>query len=212
MRQESATGPDGCCLQDHADDTGRGGSASITQICAGAELLFARWAAPEPTSQTCAAECFRSRAEVLFARLHSRRLRSRSFCCWRLRSAACGVLLAVLLPVTGMAGAPLPRTVAAHLAIFRIGGDLLSVVVGAALSLTLGSAADCLAWLELRWLENLLAVATAPFTHTGVVASGYRRFRNCCRVRTASPPVAQPQNRRNCGRFSPAMTFRTSHS
>jgi hypothetical protein len=61
--------------------------------------------------------------------------------------------------------------------------------------------------LELRWLENLLVVATTPFTHTGVVASGSRRFRSCCRVRTASPPTAQPQNRPNCGRFSPAMTI-----
>ena len=66
---ESAARPEGCCLQDGAGRAMRGGSASITQICAGAELLFARWAAPEPTSQTCAAECFRSRAEVLFARL-----------------------------------------------------------------------------------------------------------------------------------------------
>ena len=33
-----------------------------------------------------------------------------------------------------------------------------------------------------------------------------RRFRNCCRVRTASPPVAQPQNRPECGRFSLATT------
>jgi hypothetical protein len=31
-------------------------------------------------------------------------------------------------------------------------------------------------------------------------------FRNCCRVHTASPPMAQLQNRRNCGRPSPAIT------
>ena len=80
------------------------------------------------------------------------------------------MILPVLLPVTGMAGAPLLTAVPAHLAIFRIGGDLLPVVVGAALSLTLASTADGLAWLKLRWLENLLAIATAPFTHTGVVA------------------------------------------
>src|SRR5205823_4791290 len=123
-----------------------------------------------------------------------------------------GVLLAVLFPITGMAGAPFTRTIPAHLAVLRIGGDLLSVVIGAALSLASGSAADRLAGLELRWLENLLAVTTAPFTHTGVVASGSQRFRNCCRVRTASPPMAQPQNRRICGRFSPAMTCSSAPS
>ena len=56
-----------------------------------------------------------------------------------------GALLTVLFPVTGMAGSPFARTVAAHLPVFRIGRDLLSVVDGASLSLTLGSAADCLA-------------------------------------------------------------------
>jgi hypothetical protein len=40
----------------------------------------------------------------------------------------------------------------------------------------------------------------------GRCRTGCRRFRNCCRVCTASPPVAQLQNRRKCGRFSPAMT------
>jgi hypothetical protein len=101
-----------------------------------------------------------------------------------------GALLAVLFPVTGMACAPFTRTVPAHFAVFRIGGDLLSVVIGAALSLAPGFAADCLSRLELRWLENLLAVTTTPFTHRGVVASRCRRFRNSCRVSTASPPMA----------------------
>lgn len=40
----------------------------------------------------------------------------------------------------------------------------------------------------------------------GVFASGYGRFGNCCRVRTTPPPVAQPQNRPECGRFSLATT------
>jgi hypothetical protein len=86
------------------------------------------------------------------------------------------VIFAVLLPVAGMAGAPLSKTVPAHLAIFRIGGDLFPVVFGAALSLTLDPTADGLAWLELRWLEKLLAIATAPFTHKGVVASARQRI------------------------------------
>jgi hypothetical protein len=38
-------------------------------------------------------------------------------------------------------------------------------------------------------------------------ASEYQKeFRISYRVRTASPPMAHPQNRRPCGRFSPALT------
>jgi len=87
---KAASKPEGCCLQD--EDAGFRGeaSASITNTCAGAELLFARNSAPAPTSQTAAAECFRSRAEVLFARLCRCCLRSRSFCCWRFRSTVLG--------------------------------------------------------------------------------------------------------------------------
>jgi len=39
--------------------------------------------------------------------------------------------------------------------------------------------------------------------------TGQVTFRICCRVPTASPPMAQLQNRRSCGRFSPAITIRT---
>jgi hypothetical protein len=100
LRQQSVGGsayaaglaatPAGCCLQDGGRGVRRDGSASITQTCAGSELLFARSAAPGPTSQTCAAECFRSRAELLFARSYRRRFRSRSCCCRRFRSAVAG--------------------------------------------------------------------------------------------------------------------------
>ncbi len=149
-------------------------------------------------SQTCAAEYFKSRAEVLFARLHSFRFRSRSFCCCRFRSTPGGILLSVLLPVLRIAGAPFSRTVAAPFAVFGIGGDLFFVVVGAPLLLAPGFAADDMAGLKLRRLENLLTVAATPFTHIkGVVSpredSGLPAavFRNCCRVPTASPPMAQ---------------------
>src|SRR5580700_142958 len=47
-------------------------------------------------------------------------------------------------------GRAIARTVAAHLSIFPVGGDLLSVVVGAPLSLAPGPAADRLAGLEFR--------------------------------------------------------------
>src|SRR5690349_19636012 len=49
--------------------------------------------------------------------------------------------------------------------------------------------------LILRWLKDHVTVAATPFDHTGVVApaaDGFsareERFRNCCRVRTASWP------------------------
>ena len=44
------------------------------------------------------------------------------------------------------------------------------VIIGATTALAVGFAADGLAPLELRWLEDLLAVATTPFTHKGVVS------------------------------------------
>ena len=69
-----------------------------------------------------------------------------------------GVFLAVPLPVIRMAGPPLSRAIAADLAVFRIGGDLLPVIFGAALTLADGFAADRLAGLKLRRLKVLLAV------------------------------------------------------
>ena len=78
------------------------------------------------------------------------------------------VFLSVLLPVARIVGAPFSRTVATPLAVFGIGADLSPVIVGAALSLALDFAADGLAGLEPRWLEELFAVKTTPFTHKGV--------------------------------------------
>ena len=104
------------------------------------------------------------------------------------------IFLPVLLPVIGIAGAPFPRTVAADLAVFGIGGlghlaiqyakhmglqvcavDIddgkLALIIGATTSLAVGFAADGLTALELRRLEDLLAVEATPFTHMGVVSS-----------------------------------------
>jgi hypothetical protein len=78
--------------------------------------------------------------------------------------------LPVLLPVIGIARPPFSRTVPADFPVFGIGGDFVPVILSAALSLALGSAADGLEALKLRWLENLLAVAATPFTHRVVVA------------------------------------------
>jgi hypothetical protein len=155
-----------CCLQDGCGGSGWGGSASITQTCAGAELLFARCVVPEPMSQTCAAEYLRSRTEMLFARLQSLRFWSRSFCRWRLFNGS-GILLAILLPVAGIDGAPFPGTVAAAFAVLGVGSKFAPVIVRTSLSLALGSAAKGLAGLKLRWLEELLAAKTTPSRHNG---------------------------------------------
>ena len=125
------------------------------------------------------------------------------------------VFLPVLLPVIGIARAPFSGTVPADFAVLGIGGDFGAMIIGATTALAVGSAANDLATLELRRLEDLLAVEATPFTHmNGVVSSSQARldqeeFRNCCKVLTASPPMAQRENRRNCGRFSPALTALT---
>jgi len=123
------------------------------------------------------------------------------------------IFLPVLLPVLGVAGAPFPRTVAAPFAIFGIGDELFLVLISTPFPLASGFAADGLAGLELRWREELLTVAATPLTHNGGCLIGEKsaspnlpEFRNCCKVSTASPPMAQLQNRRNCCRFSPATT------
>ena len=87
---EAAWIPGRCCLQDSEAGGLRGGSASRIQTCVGTELLFARFRRPAPRSQTSAAECFRSKAELLLARSRRRCFWSRTCCCWRLRSTAAG--------------------------------------------------------------------------------------------------------------------------
>ena len=152
-------------MQDGSAGTGRGGSVLMTKTCAGAELLFARCATSAPMSQTFAAEYFKSKAEVLFARLHSFRFRSRSFCCRRLCSNGGWVLQTVLFPVIGVVGAPLARAVAAPFAVLGIGGDLFLVVVRTPPPLAIRFIPNRLARLELRWLVQLPAVAATPLTH-----------------------------------------------
>ena len=188
-------------------------------------LLFARWRHGEPggaevlrlprlapelscclqdrprrgrRAKPAAAECFRSRAEVLFARLQQALLPVAELLLLAVSVGGGGILLPILLPVIGIAGAPFSGTVPADLAVFGIGGDFGAVIIGAATALAVGSAADGLAGLELRRLEDLLAVEATPFTHMNGVVSSRRHdwplaaaeFRNCCRVATASPPMA----------------------
>ena len=100
-----------------------------------AKLLFARSSAAGPNNQTPAAECFRSRAELLFARSAS--------CCRQVPLPLLGTVPldgrglggAILPPVAGVIAAPLPSAVAANLAIFRVQGELLLAVLAAALLL-----------------------------------------------------------------------------
>jgi hypothetical protein len=66
--------------------------------------------------------------------------------------------------------AALTRESGVQVATDRIGSDFVPVIISAAFSLALVSAADCLAGLELRWLVDPLAVAAMPFTHKGVVS------------------------------------------
>jgi hypothetical protein len=82
-----------------------------------------------------------------------------------------GMFHAVTRPVIRMAGTPFSGAIAANIAILRIGGNLLSVVLGSAFRLACQFAADYLARLKLRKLKGLLAIAAAPFRHTAVVAS-----------------------------------------
>jgi len=83
-----------------------------------------------------------------------------------------GILLPILLPVIGIAGAPFSGTIAADLPVFGIGGEFGAMIIGATTALAVGFAADGLAALELRRLEDLLAVEATPFTHmNGVVSS-----------------------------------------
>ncbi len=88
--------------------------------------------------------------------------------------SVCGgeIFLAVLLPVIGIAGAPFSGAVPADFAVLGIDGNFGAVKIGATTALAVNSAADSLAALELRRLEDLLAVEATPFTHmNGVVSS-----------------------------------------
>ena len=106
------------------------------------------------------------------------------------------MLFAVLLPIVWVAAAPLARAVLADLPVFFIDCQLLPPVFNPSLLLACFFAAYRLEWLILRWLKDLLAVAATPFIHTGryrtsqlFTGSIGHRFRICCKVPTASPPM-----------------------
>ena len=72
-----------------------------------------------------------------------------------------GILLTVLFLVMRMFVPPLLLAIANHLAILRIYFELPSVIVSAAPTLALRSAADGLLWTVRRTLKSALAVDTA---------------------------------------------------
>jgi len=76
-------------------------------------------------------------------------------------------LLTVPPPVIGVAGAPFLRAVPAYLVVFRVGIDLLAVILGATAALAGRFRAHRLPRLILRWQEASLTVAASPFDHTG---------------------------------------------
>ena len=76
-----------------------------------------------------------------------------------------GVFGPVALPVIRMARPPLLLAIAADVAAFGIGGDLLPVVVGAAPTLANRFTADRLKRLKLGRSKRLLTIAAAPFPH-----------------------------------------------
>jgi hypothetical protein len=113
-----------------------------------------------------------------------------------------GIVLEQLRPVIRMFRAPLLRALQTHLSIHRIGGDLPPMVIVTTPSLADWIAAGGLSRLELGWLKRTLAIAANPFSHEPVLAChGIRlpdsswhpaaKFRNSCRVCTASSPLGR---------------------
>ena len=107
-----------------------------------------------------------------------------------------GVLPAILSPILGIPGAPLLSAVRAGLPVFRVRGKFLPSIIGAAAPLAIRLTASRLTRLKLRWQEASLTVTASPFHHTGGCRTEAGRFscaeefRSCCRVDTASPPMA----------------------
>lgn len=87
-----------------------------------------------------------------------------------------GGLLAIPPPIIGVPGTPFLRAVQAYLAIFRVRGDLLAMIIGAAAPLAAGVAAYRLPRLIFRWLEGSLTVGASPLDHTGGCRTGARSF------------------------------------
>ena len=75
------------------------------------------------------------------------------------------MILAISLPIVRVRLAPLPRTLQADLLIHRIGSNLLTMIIGAALALACRLAANPLLWMIRVRLKNLLTVGAAVIPH-----------------------------------------------
>jgi hypothetical protein len=75
------------------------------------------------------------------------------------------VVLAIFFPIVRVRLAPLPRTLQADLLIHRIGSDLLPMIIGAALALACGAAANSLLWMIRISLKGLLTVTATVILH-----------------------------------------------
>jgi hypothetical protein len=74
-------------------------------------------------------------------------------------------VLAIFLPIVLVRLAPLPRTLQADLLIHRIGGDLLAMIIAAALPLACGLAANPLLGMIRARLKDLLTITATVILH-----------------------------------------------
>jgi hypothetical protein len=85
---------------------------------------------------------------------------------------------AILLPVTGMSGAPLTSALTADQAILWIGDELLAAAFAAAALLAHWRGAHYLLRMAARGLELLVAITAAPLNHPYRVKSSAALYRS----------------------------------
>ena len=132
----------------------------------------------------------------------------------------CGIVLKQLRPVARVFRAPLLRALQTSLSIHRIVGDLPSVVIVTAPSLTDRVTTSTLSRLKLGRHKCSLAIAAGPFSHEPVLACRRAPLPRCSDVQATNLEtdvecVPRPrqwvcsfelQNRRKCCCFIPALT------
>ena len=109
------------------------------------------------------------------------------------------MILAISLPVVRVGLAPLPRTLQADLLIHRIGSNLLTMIIGAALALTCRLAANPLLWMITVRLKNLLTVGAAVIPRQ---AAPEENGRSSFSLEASWPSMMS----RLCGEVSPAKS------
>src|SRR5450759_4456155 len=126
-----------------------------------ATLFFTSLTASGPTSQTSAAECFRSRAALFFTSAVDASLPIKLPLSLSVALGGFGMRAPVGLLIIGVLGAPLLAAVLDHLRIHRVGLNLPTVVIGPAMPLALRLAANALLESIWGWVKASLAVWTA---------------------------------------------------